>query len=379
MNTIIKKTINFLHQKKIDRLCEKKINKIKKHISNIYIHKDLEEEYMRLWMKFGRKPSLTFQRCMCALSGINSSKYVPENLHYGVIEPILNNRAYSLTYNDKNFLERYLINYKDLFPTAILRGIHGVFYDPYFSYADEKEAKHILSELQEEEVLVLKPASETGGGENVVLVQKVQNAFYINKMKYSLSEFIKLLKKSYSKSFLLQSKIKQHEWLERFNKTSLNTIRIYTYRSIADEKINHLHAYIRFGRLGSVVDSSSQGGRTCGVSSQGHLNDFALGKYGEKYHDLDCIKICKKTSVPYFNSMKNFALEIGSFFNNHRLLGFDFTLDENNNIKLLEVNNLYIGIINQQMNSGPLFGQFTEEVIDYCLSHKKSVFFHFYM
>jgi len=77
--------------------------------------------------------------------------------------------------------------------------------------------------------------------------------------------------------------------------------------------------------------------------------------------------------------MKRIAREITPFFNYHRLLGFDFSVDDNNNIKLMEVNNLYVGIINQQMNTGPLFGEYTEEVIEYSLSHKKSVFFHFFI
>jgi hypothetical protein len=194
-----------------------------------------------------------------------------------------------------------------------------------------------------------------------------------------LKTFIEILKKSYLGNFILQKKIRQHDYFNKFNSSSLNTVRLYTYRSVKDESIIPLHAYIRFGRSGSFVDSSSQGGRTCGVFMNGLLNTFAIGKYGEKYYDIEWVNENKNKSVPEFLKMKQLAVKIAAIFKYHRLLGFDFTLDDNDNVRLLEVNNLYIGVINQQMNTGPLFGDYTEEVINYCQYHKKSYNFHFYL
>ena len=58
---------------------------------------------------------------------------------------------------------------------------------------------------------------------------------------------------------------------------------------------------------------------------------------------------------------------------------FDFSVDENDKVRLMEVNTLIIGVINQQMNSGPLLQEFTDEVIEYCEAHKKSVVLDFYV
>jgi len=285
----------------------------------------------------------------------------------------------ALVFNDKNFFERYLVDYKHLFPIAILRGINGVFYCRDYKQLSREGVVKILDNLSNGVEFILKPAIETGGGENILLVQKQNGKFLILNNIYSASEFYSFLKEKYSGSFVFQHRINQHPWFESFNSTSLNTVRLYTYRSVVDESIIPLTAYIRFGKPGSLVDSSSQGGRTCGVLMNGKINDFALGKYGEKYHDLSVLIHNKGTMVPFFEDMKRIAREITPFFNYHRLLGFDFSVDDNNNIKLMEVNNLYVGIINQQMNTGPLFGEYTEEVIEYSLSHKKSVFFHFFI
>jgi hypothetical protein len=59
------------------------------------------------------------------------------------------------------------------------------------------------------------------------------------------------------------------------------------------------------------------------------------------------------------------------------LLGFDFCVDENANVRLFEVNNLYVGVINQQMSTGPLYREFTDEIIDYCLNNKNKRSFVF--
>ncbi len=242
-----------------------------------------------------------------------------------------------------------------------------------------EQSENLLGNLHANDYFILKPATETGGGENVLLIQKKLEGFWVSNNQLSLVEFIRFLKESYKNDFIFQHKLNQSGWFHDFNESSLNTVRLYAYRSVNDETVHPFHAYVRFGGEGSLVDSSSQGGRTCGISQDGILNDFALGKYGERHTDLECMKDKKNKPVPHFLEMKKIAKEIAKSFYYHRLLGFDFCVDENDNVRLLEVNNLYIGVINQQMNSGPLFGEFTDEVIEYCKKnkHKKSFVFHF--
>ena len=79
----------------------------------------------------------------------------------------------------------------------------------------------------------------------------------------------------------------------------------------------------------------------------------------------------------FFVDIKSLINSLALEFPYHRLLGFDFNVDEEGKLKLFEVNNLYIGIINQQMNTGPLFGRFTDEVIDFCRRNRKTVAFNF--
>jgi hypothetical protein len=355
-----------------------KIQTIRKNIEIQLIEPHLIADYKKLWGQLGAKPSVLFLQCLTALSGVKSAKFVPENIHYSKIEPVLNNKLFSVTYNDKNFFERYLPDHKHLFPVAILRGINGVFYAKDYMLLDTLKVKQVLNDLPVYSQCILKPAIETGGGANVMLVQKEINGYLLSNKLLSVDEFIDFLIIDYKCSFVFQHKIMPHPWFNAFNATSINTLRLYTYRSVKTENVHPIKGYIRFGKPGIIVDSSSQGGRTCGVNvKNGMINDFALGKYGEYFQSLDVLENNAGIPIPKYQEIIRIAKEIGSMYNYHRLLGFDFTVDADANVRLLEINTLYIGVINQQMNTGPLFGEFTDEVVEYCRSHKKTVAFHF--
>jgi hypothetical protein len=380
MKKYVRRALVANHQRKVALAAKRKLKLISKHINEVNLSSEVVRKYKAIWKSFKNNPSLLFLKCVSNISGIHSCYYIPEDIHYNYIEPVLNSRPYALAYNDKNLFETLLPNYRHLFPHALLRGVNGVNYDREYISLSDVRVLGILKSLDNHNNFVLKPGVETGGGENVLVLEKTTTGFRVNQQySISFSDLLNILKINYAGNFILQSRITQHAYFQDFNPSSLNTVRLYTYRSVNNESIIPLHAYIRFGKSGSFVDSSSQGGRTCGVFMDGLLNSFAIGKYGEKYRDINWINRNKGKPIPRFDVMKQLAAEIAPIFRHHRLLGFDFSVDMNEEVRLLEVNNLYIGVINQQMNTGPLFGELTEEVVDFCLKNKKSYNNHFYL
>jgi len=314
---------------------------------------------------------------MIEVSGIESCKYVPEEVHYTRIEPVLNNRSLAHAYNDKNFFERYLTKHANLFPEAVLRVQYGSFYDADYQQMSLDAAIGLLQRIPYEH-LVLKPSVETGGGSNVAILEKSGSGFMLHGKVVTVREVLSYLERFNSGNSILQVRMEQHDWFCRFNQTSLNTLRLYVYRSITNDEVNPLNGYIRFGRAGSIVDSSSQGGFTMGVGLSGITNSFYIGRLGDK-HTWEGEKLSlHRALVPNYADMVRLAKQISPYFPHHRLLGFDFAVDSSGKTRLLEVNNLYVGIINQQMSCGPLFGEYLEEVIEYCMNHKKSYSYHFY-
>jgi len=167
-------------------------------------------------------------------------------------------------------------------------------------------------------------------------------------------------------SFLIQEYIEQHPFFSKLNPTSVNTVRIFTYRSVADNKVHVLHSVLRIGKKGATVDNQASGGISCGINEKtGSLNNFAIDKYGTKYYKSNKILFSGLT-VPKYGQMKEIAAEIAYSFPYHRLLGFDFALDKNERIRLIEVNNRNNEMNFYQMNNGSLFGGFTLEIMEYC-------------
>ncbi len=380
MKMTIKKIIHNAHIKKINRNTNNKSVKILKMTDGKNISDEIYKSYIELWRWSKLTPDKNFLKAMNRISGIVSSEYVPENIHYSIIEPILNNREFASAYNDKNFFERFLPKHQDLFPYAVLRGVNNSFLNKNFDYLNKNRVENLLRAQANFSEFVIKPATETGGGGNVNIVMKKKDMFLLNDIEYTVSSFVdEILIKKYGFNFIMQERLKGLKWFEDFNPTSVNTVRMYVYRSVRDNAIHPLHAYIRFGSNGSIVDSSSQGGMTCGIQMQGILNSFAIDKYGTKINNISSLNDKWGNEVPRFEEMKKIAVNIAGEFHHHRLLGFDFLVDSNNMVRLFEVNNLYIGIINQQMNSGPLFGSYIDEVIEYCRKNKISESFHFYI
>lgn len=379
MKNIIKQIINHLHSNKIDRLCTQKNRKINKKINKVTVSPAVIKEYKSVWNKLSVKPSKVFLQNMISVSGKESSLYVPENIQYNIIEPTLNNQAYAVSFNDKNFFEIFLPESRNLFPISIFRGCDGVVLDNNYNYINITEIKEIIK-MNPSQEFIIKPATETGGGGNVQRILKTDKGIKYRNRTFSYEKFIsECFYKDYKNNFVLQQRIKGYKWFSDFNKSSINTVRLYTYRSVVDNTVHPLHAYIRFGQDGSIVDSSSQDGFTCGVKLNGVLNNFVVTKYGKKLMEFKGVDNKFGTVVPYFAEMISLAKDIAPKFLHHRLLGFDFFVDDNGDIKLFEINNLYIGVINQQMSTGPLYGKFTQEIIEYCLNNKKSVSTHYYL
>ena len=101
-----------------------------------------------------------------------------------------------------------------------------------------EELYEILSKNGIDKV-VLKPTIDSCSGQGVLLFSKQNNCFISNNGDVLSGEFLK----SYNDDFVLQETIVQHPDLAKFNPSSVNTLRICTYRSVQTEEINVTGAF----------------------------------------------------------------------------------------------------------------------------------------
>lgn len=171
---------------------------------------------------------------------------------------------YRDAYADKNMIDIILPNAKH--PHTLLKNMNGYYYfegEPV-SYED---AIKLCSNL--EDVLIKPTLSYSGQGIQALTVHNGQTN--INGMT------LNQLFKQYNNNFQIQKRLKQHDRMNKLNPTSVNTIRILTYRS--GMEIIIVYAVVRIGRLGEVIDNQCAGGISAVIDDEGKLGKYGFSGY----------------------------------------------------------------------------------------------------
>ena len=107
-----------------------------------------------------------------------------------------------------------------------------------------------------------------------------------------------------------------------------------------------------------------------GVNTKGELNNigYTYSLQGEEAYNnvvFTNAKIEQMESI--LSKIKEAHIEM---FPLCKLIGWDVCIDENNEPVIIEINSSQPGISGEQLNCGPVFGNRTQEVIDYCKNKK---------
>ena len=371
----IRRLLIYLNNRRIRRLLTAKIKKIRKDIAvnapvSLIPATEQRDMHLQLWKEYRKRINLNWLEVYTAVSGRQDHRYVPEDIYYTEIEPRLNNKLFSKAWTDKNSYELFLGD-RVRIPEAVLRCVNGVLYTPDFSPAGRPEEYKMFPAGLEGQKLVIKPTMDSGGGKAVRVISVSGSGFEVYppvKGVTALSQLFGL----YGGNFIIQKYIDQHPWFARFNESSLNTVRILTYRSIRNEEAVVLHRLLRAGRRGSVVDNQASGGIACAIDTEGGLMAFGIDKAGRRHMGTDSIHFSEAGVVPFMKEITELALEVASCYRHSRLLGLDFAVSEKGEVILIEVNDSNNEINFFQMSSGPLFGSFTEEVASSCRNLPRS-------
>tara|TARA_Y100001970_G_scaffold27492_1_gene33557 strand:- start:15230 stop:16351 length:1122 start_codon:yes stop_codon:yes gene_type:complete len=365
MNKLIKNIIFSFIQSRIFIHYNKKIKNINPFIfKTIKRNKKNELVHLKKWKLLKKKINLKWYYLYSSIIDSNNPDFIPEDIYYGIVEKTLNNSKFNLSYADKNNLNK-IVN-SDMLCHIFVRNIDGVFYDNNYNMISVNNS-NLFGFLKDNDKVIIKKSFDSAGGRSLNLFFK-KNHKYLSKEKVTLS--IDYLNKIYLKNYLIQEYIIQHAYYEKFNQSSVNTVRVMTYRSVKNEKVNILHSVLRFGAENKFVDNQASGGFSCGIDKNGLLNDFYIDKNCKKYDIKKVLNDYRGNEIVYkFDEIIRKSKSLAKLFPYHRIIGFDFCVDIDGNIKLIEINNNSIEINFIQISCGPLFGEFTDEIIDYCLKN----------
>lgn len=364
LKTLIKNIIQKLLSIKDEFIWTSHIKKVcrRLNINRKYLSEEFIRKHKEYWHQLKPKVNTKWFEVYSFINNNPDIRYVPENIYFNLIENKLNNRKLALAFADKNFYDLFY-NEKNLFPETILRNIDGTFYDKEYKIISDLNEENLSNLLRTYEKFLIKPSVDSGGGKKVQLFNKI-NGNFVNTESKKIS--LDYLNHTFVDNYIVQNYIDQHDYFKQFNLNSVNTIRIFTYRSVSTDEIFPLHAILRIGKKGNYLDDQNVGGVACRINEDSTLNDYATNYWGEKFFEFNGIVFSKTAKVPYVDKMKQTAAKLAEKNIHSRVLGFDFAVNSDNQIKLIEINHLWTGINFFQMNSTPLFGKFTDEVISFC-------------
>ena len=171
-----------------------------------------------------------------------------------------------------------------------------------------------------------------------------------------------------SKAFIFQELILQHEVLKKINYSSINTLRIVTYKNKKNE-VEILSGFIRVGRKGAIVDNAHAGGivvpfnkETGKMCVEGlQLIDNGGGLF---YKHPDTGIIFDNLQIPHYIQVKKIVAKASSLFK-FPFLGWDVALTPNGPI-IVEVNHNFHLLLSDRMEKGlkriPSFKKLLEQI-----------------
>lgn len=102
------------------------------------------------------------------------------------------------------------------------------------------------------------------------------------------------LNRGYKRNFIIQKAVSQSSFMSVFNPSSVNTLRVATYRSVKTGKVHVINAVMRIGASGKNVDNAHSGGRFIGIDHKtGIVGKYVcdwLGKTDTVFNGIDFSK-----------------------------------------------------------------------------------------
>ena len=313
------------------------------------------KETQELWKKhYGKSINLKWHEYYLKVNGEFSPKYIPTYIYYTQIYPKLNDPRIAVVYSDKNMIQK-LLGDRVILPKTYIQNING----NYYINGEVVTKQEAIARCMNIEDGVIKHSLDTCQGKSIIRFSCTNGEVTGKDCPNTIEELID----SYAKDFIIQAAVRQSNSMAKLNPTSLNTVRIMTYWG--KNGIEPVFAVVRMGRSGAVIDNASAGGLYCGVNMDGSLKKHAYTLAPFTSHtESDNGIVFEEFTIPHFDRLKDKAKELHAQLPYAKIIGWDLSLNENEEIELVEINANSPGLF--QGATGPAFGQYTAEILEYC-------------
>ncbi len=347
-----------LHNAKISYGEKGAIKRKKPLYSSVAWTKEQEDKFNRFWINnYGKKINPAWHKLYQSINGVFDERYFPELFYSTKIEPMLNPKNYCDVVDDKRVLP-YLFGNNDsivYIPKIYLSCTGDIYKNSNNELMTREQAELFLKDFG---VCVIKPATESGSGSGVYVVE-LNNGIDIKSQKPIKEIFDEL-----EGNFIVQELIKNNENISKLCPNSLNTIRLITY--YVGTEIHFAPPALRIGSGEKAVDNIHAGGLCVGVNLDGTLKAKA---YKLEMGDNNLtFETHPKTNIKFENYyIGDIKRAIDGVIGLHKIIpqlgivSWDITIDDKERPVLIEANCRNQSIwFPQFVNGEPVFGEDTE-------------------
>ena len=298
------------------------------------ITKEQKEQIDEFYVKhYGKKIPYKWHLLYQSYTGKFDYRYIPEYLFTTKMEPLNNKRLNVLPLENKSLLSNFVNGMGDRvrIPKTYVMCVDNRFYDGKLTPISKRDAIDILKELYGGTYdAICKKTVDTSSGRDVRLI-KIKNG--VDQLQNdSLEDIVK----SMGNNFIIQEKIIAHPTFSALYEKSINTLRVITYQTSTAYKVAPL--IMRIGKDG-YVDNAHAGGMFIGVTDNGVLLKEAFTEYQQRYlkHPVSGIEF-EGYELPKIPEIIEAAIEMHKNYPTLRFISWDFTIDYNGDIVLIEAN-----------------------------------------
>lgn len=333
-------------------------NRRKKLYESKILTSEQKEKIDEFFIKnYGKKIPYYWHKLYMSYTGNFDEKFFPEFLFIPKLERKWNNAKYKYALEDKNLLP-ILFNGLDEIktPKMIVSCTNGIYRDSRGAILKRKD---VIRKLNDVGLVFIKPSINSGSGRGCLILDMKHGID--QKSKQSITTILEI----YGKDFCVQELIKQNIVLSRLYSQSINTFRVTTY--LWKNTIFLTPVVLRIGRGGGYLDNAHQGGMFVGIGETGKLFKVGFTEFQERFyeHPDSGIKF-EDYIIPNFSRIGKAAKVLHSRLPQLGVIHWDLTLDDEDNVIVIEMNTYEGGIWLPQMAVGKgAFGDNTAEILQW--------------
>ena len=297
----------------------------------------------------GRSIPLDWHREYAAFTGNYCIDYFPELFYIPVCQGLLNHRSFARAFDDKHF--------SICLTSAGIKMPHRLFECADGCLVDCEGVSLSLDELAARlsgTTYFIKKTVNTNSGKGCRKVQATE---------LDLEETAELLR-SFFPDFCIEEVLKPFDALRRLHPSSINTFRVATH--FVDGEAFCSPLLLRIGRGKSTVDNAHSGGIFVGVDERTEsLLPWAYTEFLDKFDSHpDTGIIFSSYVIKGIKKIIDSALCVQRILAILPFLDLDFTLDQDGNPVLIELNSMDGSPWMSQMANGrPIFGKNTARIL----------------